>query len=297
MRTHPSLWFDAAARLGITLRRSGSTLRGRCPFHGGKNDTALSITPEEGLFHCFNCRESGGYAKFARRAGMTNITIEPSSLAIPEHAVPERRMIAPLGPLDAAHAYFVERGIHAATARHFAAGYFDGGGAFGGRIVVPLHDHLGRLIGHIGRAIDGREPRWLVQRGVAKSTILFNRHRATRSGARDVVIVEGVFDAFALHQVGVANVVASLGCEVTARQRELLSAFRRVFILFDADDAGRAASEQLRHDLHPRATELVLPPSDPCTVKGALLARIVRDAFATVPPPRESPENTVSEPA
>jgi DNA primase len=295
MRTDSSLWFEAAARLGITLRRVGSTLRGRCPFHRGTNDTALSITPEEGVFHCFNCGEGGSYASFARRAGVDVGAIEPSSLAIPTTPTPERRTITPIGPLDPAHAYFAERGIHAATARFFGAGYFDGGGAFGERIIVPLYDHAGRFVGHIGRAIDDREPRWLIQRGVTKSTMLFNRHRVTRSGARDVVLVEGVFDAFALHQVGIANVVASLGCEVSKRQRELLSVFRRVFILFDADDAGRVASDVLRRALHPRATELLLPPSDPCTVKGALLTRIVRDALLSSSRPRESPESTASE--
>jgi CHC2 zinc finger len=41
------------------LRRMGRDSHGRCPLHGGDNPTALSVSPESGLWHCFTCDDGG----------------------------------------------------------------------------------------------------------------------------------------------------------------------------------------------------------------------------------------------
>lgn len=48
----------------VPLRRTGKGCRGRCPFHGGKNPSAFSVSEEKGKFHCFACGESGDVIRF-----------------------------------------------------------------------------------------------------------------------------------------------------------------------------------------------------------------------------------------
>jgi 5S rRNA maturation endonuclease (ribonuclease M5) len=184
-----------------------------------------------------------------------------------------------LGPLDSSHPYFLQRGIHEATARYFGIGYFRGAPPFGRRIVAPLHDPNGQLVGHIGRAIDDRvAPRYLFQRGVRRNELLFNLHRVKEAKANTVTVVEGIFDALAVYQIGITNVVSTLGCEVTANQRALLSRFRRILVLFDEDQAGQTAAQKLETEFGRTAVRLHLPKADPASIKGVLLERLIRAA-------------------
>jgi DNA primase len=96
--------------------------------------------------------------------------------------------------------------------------------------------------------------------------------------ADTVIVVEGVFDALAVYQVGFPNVVATLGCEVTENQRALLSRFRRIRMLFDDDAAGTTAAAKLKDEFGPAAMHLQLPKADPASIKGVLLERLLRSA-------------------
>lgn len=272
-------WEEIIERYRLPVRWQGSQWRGPCPLHDGNNDSAFAITPGKG-FTCFACDEAGGMERFLRLMGdheaADALESEPRRRVftpMPVVSTPAR----PLAPLDPTHPYFRERGIHEATAQAFGIGYFRGGPPFGKRIVVPLHDSDGALVGHIGRAVDDDvEPRYLFQRGVRRSELLFNLHRVKASGADSVIVVEGIFDALAVYQVGHANVVATLGCTVTENQRALLSRFRRIQILFDEDDAGARAAAKLADDFGAVAVRLHLPKADPATIKGVLLDRILR---------------------
>ncbi len=117
------------------------------------------------------------------------------------------------------------------------------------------------------------------QREVPRKAILFNLHRVKAAQHDTVVLVEGVFDAAAVHQLGMPNVVASLSCQVSANQRALLSRFRRVFVLFDADAAGAEATRALEEELGPSAVRVALPKADPCSLKGVVLDRLLRSAM------------------
>jgi len=226
-----SEWPAFVERLG--LRRSGGEWRGRCLLHGGSNGTQFVVSLSKEAFHCFACGEGGSLRRLARLLGD-----EPPRWSPPPVPQPIRRLRAasPLRPLDATHPFFAERGIHTATATFFGSGYFAGAPPFGGRIVVPIHDARGILLGHIGRAVDAQEPRYLLQRDVPRGAILFNAHRVAND-APFVTVVEGVFDAMAVAQVGCRNVVATLGCETTATQVEALRQYHVVKILFDSDAA------------------------------------------------------------
>lgn len=270
-------WMVALERYGVSLTAVGGALRGPCPFHRGSNPTSFVVTPEKG-FHCFACGAGGGLAQFIQRMGGE---APPIAMSFWQPIVDARSdaMVAPIGPLDPNHPYFIERGIHAATARFFGMGYFAGKPPLGDRIVIPLHDPDGMLVGHVGRRLDDTEPRYWFQREVPRKAILFNLHRVKAAKCETVILVEGVFDAAAVHQLGMPNVVASLSCQVSANQRALLSRFRRVFVLFDADTAGAGATRALEEELGPAVERVSLPKADPCALKGVVLDRLLRAAM------------------
>lgn len=123
---------------------------------------------------------------------------------------------------------------------------------FRGRIMIPLHDGRGSVIGFTARLlIDELDapkyintPQTLVY---DKSSHVYGLHLAKEAIRKKafVVVVEGNMDVIASHQVGVTNVVASAGTAITERHlRELKRFTGDVRLCFDADQAGITATER-----------------------------------------------------
>ncbi len=155
---------------------------------------------------------------------------------------------------------------------------------FRGRLIFPIHDERGRTLGFGGRILPEIE-RTLAAVGkqVAKylnspETLVFHKRTLVyasdlaRNAGREagwVAVVEGYTDVIAAHQVGLANVVGTLG---TAFGEDHLRALKRladrVILVFDGDDAGQSAADRaleffLASDLDLRV--LTLPANlDPC---------------------------------
>ena len=120
--------------------------------------------------------------------------------------------------------------------------------AFRNRVMIPIRDRQGRVIGFGGRVLDDSQPKYLNTAETAlfhKSHVVFGIDRA-QSAIRDadqVVIVEGYMDVIAAHQHGFENVVACMGTALTAEQLRQLQRYTRNFVLaLDADAAGQAAT-------------------------------------------------------
>jgi hypothetical protein len=147
------------------------------------------------------------------------------------------------------HPYLEQRGIQGQTAAWFGAGYYGGSGFLRGRMVFPIHNERGELVAYAGRAMDGREPRYLFPPGFHKSQVVFNLHRAVEFAARQggvAIVVEGFFDCLKVHQAGCGNVVALMGASLSDRQSELLATyFRELVVMLDGDETGRRASRAL----------------------------------------------------
>ena len=144
------------------------------------------------------------------------------------------------------HPYLEERGVQPGTATGFGIGYYTGAGFLHHRVVFPIHDSKGQLVGYAGRSLDGGEPRYLFPPGFRKSQVVFNLHRAVREAAGCAVVVEGFFDCLRVHQAGYPNVVALLGVSLSEVQEQLLvERFPRLVLMLDGDEAGRRASQQL----------------------------------------------------
>jgi DNA primase len=103
--------------------------------------------------------------------------------------------------IDATHPYLTSRGVSREMIRRFGIGLYTGKGLLRGRIVIPIHNPSGELVAYAGRAIDG-QPKYRFPAGFRKSLVLFNLHRAIATKARIVFVVEGFFDAIAVHQAG-----------------------------------------------------------------------------------------------
>ena len=127
----------------------------------------------------------------------------------------------------------------------------DGGGLydrFRNRVMFPIHDHRGRLIGFGGRVLDKGEPKYLN----SPETPLFHKGRELYGlyRARDalkrvgrVLVVEGYMDVVALAQFGLDYVVATLGTATTRDHLDRLFRFvPEVVFCFDGDRAGREAA-------------------------------------------------------
>jgi DNA primase len=156
---------------------------------------------------------------------------------------PNRPLGFALQGIDAQHPYLTQRGISTATARLFGMGMYDGNGFLAGRCVIPIRDEKSRLVAYVGRAVNGEEPKYRFPAGFRKSQVLFNLHRAMQTGDRNVIVVEGFFDALKVHQAGHPAVVALMGASFSQRQSELLlSRFDRLTLMLDGDETGRRAA-------------------------------------------------------
>ncbi|WP_010218863.1 DNA primase [Sphingomonas sp. PAMC 26621] len=116
------------------------------------------------------------------------------------------------------------------------------------RIMIPIHDTRGRMIGFGGRAIGDAEPKYLNSPDSTvfnKGEVLFNLHRAAPAArsARRLIIGEGFFDVIALDRVGILEGVAPMGTALTERQLERAwRATERPILLFDGDAPGQKAA-------------------------------------------------------
>ncbi len=120
---------------------------------------------------------------------------------------------------------------------------------FRNRIIFPITDAAGAVIGFGGRAMDPEEPAKYLN---SPDTPLFNKRRNLYGLARArqelvaqkrATVVEGYTDVLALHQAGVKEVVATLGTSMTQEHLGLLRRYvDEVILCFDADAAGMAAA-------------------------------------------------------
>lgn len=122
--------------------------------------------------------------------------------------------------------------------------YYD---RFRNRVMFPVFDYRGKVIGFGGRVLDDSKPKYLN----SPETTLFNKgvnlyglnFALKNLKERMFIIVEGYMDCISLHQYGITNVVASLGTALTINQAKLLKRYAdKVIISYDADIAGQTAT-------------------------------------------------------
>ena len=154
------------------------------------------------------------------------------------------------------------------------SGYYD---RFRQRIIFPIYDLNGLVIGFGGRIVDDtlKAPKYLntsetkiFQKGKGKFLYGMNIARDEIRRKDLVILVEGYMDVIAAHQNGIKNAVASLGTAFTADQAGMLRRYtENVVIAYDADEAGQKATLKGLSVLHESGCKvkiLTLPDkSDP----------------------------------
>lgn len=129
------------------------------------------------------------------------------------------------------------------------------------RIMFPIHDRRGRVIGFGGRALEDDGPKYLNSPETElfhKGRELYGLYLARKSQAKldRILVVEGYMDVVALAQFGFTNCVATLGTATTGDQAELLfRAADEVVYCFDGDRAGRKAAWRALEATLPRLRE------------------------------------------
>jgi len=177
---------------------------------------------------------------------------------------------------DRARDYLKQRGLSGEIARQFLLGYAppgwrslpdslpaehllgagltiakEGGGCydrFRDRIMFPIRDRRGRVIGFGGRVLGDEKPKYLN----SPETPTFKKNKevyglyellSTRQKPERIVVVEGYMDVIALAQHGIYYAVATLGTATSADHAQLLFRYARELVFcFDGDAAGRSAA-------------------------------------------------------
>ncbi len=119
---------------------------------------------------------------------------------------------------------------------------------FRNRLMFPIIDVRGNVIGFGGRVLDDSKPKYLN----SNETLIFNKRKnlfglnfAKKTKENAIILVEGNIDVVTLHQFGFDNAVASLGTSLTEEQVALLSRYtEQVILTYDADEAGQRAAQR-----------------------------------------------------
>lgn len=119
---------------------------------------------------------------------------------------------------------------------------------FRNRLMFPIIDVRGNVIGFGGRVMDNSTPKYLN----SPESMVFNKRKnlfalniAKKSKLGYIILVEGYMDAVALHQYGFDCAVASLGTSLTEEHAALLSRYtEQVMLIYDGDEAGQNATKR-----------------------------------------------------
>ena len=116
------------------------------------------------------------------------------------------------------------------------------------RVMFPIVDMRGNVIGFGGRVLDDSKPKYLNTSKTLvfdKGSNLFAMNFAKDSDSKHIILCEGYMDVIAVNQAGFDNAVATLGTAITPDQARLLSRYaEEVIIAYDSDGAGQAATRK-----------------------------------------------------
>lgn len=289
----------------VSLKRSGRSLLGLCPFHNEKTPS-FNVNQDKQFFYCFGCGTGGDVFSFimkienlefidaakrlAERAGISWPELSKKSETDREKdgyykinqlaAALYSQFLFKTESGNKARQYLAKRGINAELWKKFNLGYaplvwqnltdiirkkglplqyaealgliamgengyYD---RFRDRVIFPITDSQGKIVGFGGRVMGQGEPKYLN----SPENVLFHKGHFLYglSCAKDsirrtkrAIIVEGYMDVIQAHQGGFTQTVASLGTSLTREQARLIKRFAsEVILAYDADTAGQNAT-------------------------------------------------------
>jgi DNA primase len=295
MRTSPILDLVTPYLSGNIKSSGPNNIMARCPFHDDSTPS-FAINTENGLWICHGCGLKGGLSDFFRFAGVSRDSIdamlEPLKGDLELHRAKSKReeryrfkisnpflseVILPesiLGVYDFKPRALVAKDFDPKLLRRMEIGY----DKEKDRIIYPIRDLYGHLVGVSGRTVIREEPRYKVYRGgrhidgqfrtgdfgeyfddqfpgyeVKSRNFLWNAHavyptvlHSQKAESVDLVIVEGFKACIWIIQHGQPNTVALMGSSMTKSQADIVMRMTDTVTLFlDNDDPGRAATYRI----------------------------------------------------
>jgi len=296
----------------LTLKRSGSAFKARCPFHNEKTPS-FTVNPLRRSYHCFGCGAHGDVFKFlmqsdgltfqdavrtlAARASVpldTTTDYESAARGVllrlhAELAAFYVRCLRELSSAAPARDYLRQRQLDDDTVARFSIGFAptradtlprwaakngftveqliecgllappreerrDGDfyDRFRGRLIFPIRDAMGRVVGFSGRVLDpaSHPAKYLnspetpiFHKGRVLYALDLARASIVRSPRREALVCEGQIDVIRCHANGFDTAVAAQGTAFTVEHAELLKRYADcVLLVFDGDAAGGKAA-------------------------------------------------------
>ena len=157
---------------------------------------------------------------------------------------------------------------------------------FRNRLMFPVIDVRGSVIGFSGRILGDGEPKYLNSRETpvfSKSRNLFALNLAKKSKNGYILLTEGNIDVVSLHQAGFDSAVASLGTSLTPEQARLMSRYTgEVVIAYDNDAAGQKAAQRAIGILEPLDLKVKVLQMEGAKDPDEFIKAKGRDAFANL---------------
>ncbi len=328
---------DVLARYKVELKGTNQSRKeGHCPLpvHSSEKDKSFHASLLKGQWvwscHSASCvaarggKKKGGdlieFVGFMEKCGLRQAGelldswfgpfSEGSSAPAPK--VPPREVVEaptvnkPLGfqlqGIQHVHPYLTVRGFDEEECEYLGVGFFPGKGSMSGRVVFPIHDAAGQLIGYAGRRVEyslhDEDPaqvapecpnleRWLFPAGFARGKVLYNLHRVEGNA---VIVCESMWGVLACIRAGIMKAVAIMSNYATPDQVRQLSKFREISILFDGDEPGRKGAADLKSRLPHAEVKTLADGVQPDAIRPASLR-----VFLGIPPEPEVPLTLTSD--
>lgn len=220
---------------------SNGQIRMECPFRenhtDGSGEYSMFLTPDINAYHCFSCGAKGNLAKLLNKKfdvnyfealGMVNtLSLEKPTVKEFELEIVWNKKLPKI---------FLDR-FPKEVLEHFKLGTTDDGWA-----IIPFYKD-GNLVGYQKRK-DKPDRIVLNSKGFVKKHYLYNYDDSYEY----VVGVEGYSDVMRLFQYGY-NATGLLGADASSYQAEQMAKFKRVYLAYDNDFAGRRATEIVYHQI------------------------------------------------
>ncbi|MCI8609345.1 MAG: DNA primase [Firmicutes bacterium] len=220
-----------ANEYGITIKRN---------HFGEDREKYYEINKEAARFfyRAFTEQKNAGYT-YMRNRGISDATLKKFGIGYADEK------------WDSLYNYFKEKGIEEKILLELGliseskGKYYD---KFRNRVMFPIINTSGKVIGFGGRAIGDDTPKYLnspENKVFQKKNNLYALNTTKQDIGKEgyAILVEGYMDAISLFQGGVRNVIASLGTALTENQTKLIKRYtRQVILSYDADSAGQNAA-------------------------------------------------------
>jgi DNA primase len=235
----PEVVRDLGRKVGIEVPESGGSDHGAAPLNRLEQlNQAAAAWFQQNLLH----HQAGkGALDYLTSRGIEPVTVKQFGIGVAPNewdGLLKALTIQGFTPSDLATAGLI-------IPREQGSGYYD---RFRGRVMFTIADLRKRVVGFGGRVLGDGMPKYLNSPDTplfkkGQTLFAFDQARDAISRTKTVIIVEGYFDAIALHQAGLSHTVATLGTALTSEHIQMVRRFAtNVVLLFDPDAAGVRAA-------------------------------------------------------